>query len=271
MTGDLQRIAEGREAEVFIRGDGLVVKLMRDATDASRVDREIAALRAVADTGLPAPQVHNLVQIDGRPGLVLDRLQGEDLLTYLGRNPLRVDRVALAMARTHAAMHELAAPAQLPDLKDELRLRIENAGPLPDELREPVLAVLASLPTGDRLCHGDFHAGNMLGDPGAPAVIDWADASRGDPTSDMIRTAVLLRVGKPPPGASAVIRGLAPVGGSLLSARYVAHYRRIRDIDDSRFAQWRLVRAAARVGEPIPKEHPALIRIIRRDLRSVPT
>lgn len=269
MADDLQRIAEGREAEVFAWGDGLVVKLMREANDSARIDRELAALRAVADTGLPAPQAHDVVQIDGRPGLVIDRLPGDSMLTHLGRNPLRVDQVAFAMARTHASMHELAAPAQLPDLKDELRLRIEGSAALPDELREPALTVLDSLPKGDRLCHGDFHPGNMLGDPAAPVVIDWADASRGDPIGDMIRTAVLLRLGKPPPGASVVIRGLAPLGGSLLSARYVAHYRRRRDIDDSHFARWRLVRAAARVGEPIPEEHPALIRIIRRDLKSM--
>lgn len=269
MTGNLERIAEGREAEVFVRHDGLVVKLMRKAGDASRVDREAAALRALAAEGLPAPQVHDVVRIDGRPGLVVDRLPGESLLTYLGRNPLIVDRVALSMARAHASMHELAAPAQLPDLNDELRLRIEGAATLPEQLRVTALKVLASLPQGDRLCHGDFHPGNILGDPGAPVVIDWADASRGDPMSDMIRTAVLLRVGKPPPGASALIRVLAPINGSLLSARYVAHYRRCRDIHDSNFTRWRLVRAAAQVGEPIPEEHPALIRIIRRDLSSL--
>lgn len=264
----LERLAEGREAEVFVRSDGLVVKLMREPSHAPRVEREAAALRAIAGAGLDAPQVHELVTIDGRPGLVVDRLPGVSLLDRLGANPLLLDRVARAMAEVHAAMHAVTAPPELPDLKDILRERIETAEPLPAELRPQVLALLASLPDGDRLCHGDLHPGNMLGTTAAPVVIDWGDASRGDPLGDMVRTAVLMRVGEPPPGAPRAIRVLAPVGGSLLSARYVKHYRKLREVDMVDFARWRAVRCAARLAEPIPEEHPRLLKILRRDLAS---
>ena len=40
------RLAEGREAEVFAHGDGVVLKLLRDADRTDRVAREAAALRA---------------------------------------------------------------------------------------------------------------------------------------------------------------------------------------------------------------------------------
>jgi aminoglycoside phosphotransferase (APT) family kinase protein len=258
-------IAQGREAEVFLQPDGTVLKLMRDPAWVDRVEHEAAALRAVASAG-HGIAVHGIVTVDGRPGLVTDRVPGDDLLKQMGRNPFKLDGVAAAMARAHAEMHEVVAPASLPDLKDELRARIERAEPLPDELRAGALEVLAELPAGDRLCHGDLHPGNMMGSLREPVVIDWGDASRGDPLGDVVRTALLLRVGQPPPGAPMFIRVLAPIGRGFMSTRYVAHYRKLRPFDAAAFAPWRLVRAAARLAEHIPAENPALLRIVRRDL-----
>jgi aminoglycoside phosphotransferase (APT) family kinase protein len=267
-VGELERLAEGREAEVFLRGDGLVLKLWREPSYAPRRDREGAALRVLGSAGLPAPRVHEVVTVDGRPGLVVDRVPGISLLDEVGANPLRFERVARAMAEAHAAMHDVVAPADLPRLKDELRDRIDAAEPLPPELRPQVLAVLDALPDGDRLCHGDLHPGNMLGTASGPTVIDWGDASRGDPLGDVVRSTLLMRVGEPPPGAPRLIRLLARGGGSLLSARYVAHYRRQRHVDMTDVARWRTVRAAARLAEPIPEEHPRLLKSLRRDLDS---
>lgn len=252
---------------MFLRPDGLVLKLWREASYSPRVDREAAALEALRAAGLPAPRVHDDVTVDGRRGLVVDRLDGESLLDRLGRNPALLERIARAMASAHARMHGITAPAGLPALKDLLRERVDDlSSPLPTDLRPKVRAVLDSLPDGDRLCHGDLHPGNMLGAASAPVVIDWGEASRGDPLGDMVRSAVLLRVGQPPPGAPRLIRLLAPVGGGIASARYVAHYRKLTGVDTRDFARWRAVRCAARLAEPIPEEHPRLLAILRKDL-----
>lgn len=262
-------LAEGREAEVFLLEDGNVLKLMRDAAWADRVEHEAAALRALRNAGQRAAEVIGTVVVDGRPGLIIERLPGRDLIAQIGANPFKLDRVAAAMGRVHAAMHEVNAPPNLPDVKDQLRERIDRAESLLDELRVPVLRVLDGLPSGDRLCHGDFHPGNILGSLADPVVIDWGDAGRGDPLADVVRTALLLSVGVPPPGAPRVVRLLAPVGGGVLSMRYVRHYRRNRPLDTTLFARWRLVRAAARLAEGIDEENPKLLKIVRKDLAAL--
>ena len=48
-------------------------------------------------------------------------------------------------------------------------------------------------PDGDRLCHGDFHPMNILGDVSQPVIIDWPDARRGDPAADVCRSYLLMR------------------------------------------------------------------------------
>ena len=264
------RLAEGREAEVFAHGDGAVLKLLRDADRTDRVAREAAALRALAAGGYRVPRVLDVVVVDGRPGLVLERVPGDDLLTALGRNPLALRRAARALADAHDAMHDHHGPPELPTVHDVVSGRIAAAEPLPDDLRAAALALLATLPGGDALCHGDMHLGNMLGTWTAPVVIDWGDAARGHPAADVARTALLHRVGEPPPGAPFLVRRLAPVGRRALAALYLARYRRVRPLERDLVERWVVVRAAARLAEPIPAEHPRLLAIVRAGMAAAP-
>ena len=214
-------LAVGREAEVFLQPDGTVLKLMRDPRDQWRVDREAAALEALSAGAPITPELVDVVTVDDRPGIVMKRIEGDDLLVRLGRWPLAVLKAGKTLAEAHAPIHDVIAPSSLPDLNADLRLRIETAEPLSGELRERALAILEGLPQGDRLCHGDLHLGNLIGSWGKPAIIDWGDACRGEPVADVARTELLQRLGSPPPGAALAIRVFAPVGRTALAARYL--------------------------------------------------
>ena len=256
-------LAEGREAEVFLRADGSVLKLLREPDWVFRADREAAALAVLRAQGYPAPELlGRLTDDDGRPGLLLSRIDGDSLLAVLGRRPLAVFAAGRTMGLAHAAMHGCVAPAELPDLRDLLRERIDRAEPLPASHRAAVLALLDDLPGGDRLCHGDMHLGNILGSWKRPVVIDWGDASRGDPTADVARTVLLHRVGVLPPGSATLLRYLAPVGRGIIVARYQATYRRRRPVDAAAMTRWETVWAAARLAEPVPEEYPTLLRLL---------
>jgi aminoglycoside phosphotransferase (APT) family kinase protein len=146
-----------------------------------------------------------------------------------------------------------------------MRQRIVDAEPLPGDLRARALEVLGTLPRGDRLCHGDLHVGNILGPWSAPVVIDWGDP-RGDPAADVARTGLLHRFGALPPGTSLAARALVPVGRRILVSRYLEAYRRRRPVDRQLLERWQIVRAAARLWEPIPEEHPAMLRLLEEGL-----
>jgi aminoglycoside phosphotransferase (APT) family kinase protein len=261
---DWALVGQGREAEVFLRPDGKVVKVVRDPSFAPRLDREIAAIGALRGGGVAAPETHGIVDVDGRAGLVLDRIDGTDLLSRLNANPLRMFRAATVMANEHAAMHECQAPDVLPMLNEELHWRIATTESLPKHLADLALATLDDLPQGDRLCHGDFHLGNILGTWEAPVAIDWGDASRGDPLADVARTRLLHRVGELPPGSSRLLRVFAKVGRGLLVARYLTAYNRLHLIDHPLLDRWEIVRAAARFHEGIEREFPALTQFLEK-------
>lgn len=263
----LVRLAEGREAEVFLREDGNVVKVMRSASQAARVQREAAALQALAGNQHLAPAFREVTEVGGRPALVSERVTGADFLAVLSRQPWLVLGVARSLGRAHAAMHEHSAPGSLPELNTELARHIESARALPPNLASEALARLRTLPSGDRLCHGDYHPANVLGTLKAPVIIDWGDASRGAPVADVARTLLLLRAGELPPETSVPMRALTAVGRGLLTRRYLALYRRSLKHDLARLDDWMFVRVAARFNEEIEVEYPRLTRLLEEASR----
>src|SRR5215210_4707672 len=100
------------------------------------------------------------------------------------------------------------------------------------------MATLEALPDGDRLCHGDFHPGNiLLGDRG-PAVIDWTGATRGDPAGDLARTRLLLQIGAVQEYMPALVRRMQAYGRGAFFRLYLRAYRRTRSIDDNLVDRW---------------------------------
>ena len=245
------------------RSDGSILKLWRTATGRSSVEREAAALLALADHPGLAPPLRGRVEIDGRPGLVIERVVGGGLAAQLRSRPWSVSRTVGALARCHASIHAVPAPRGLPSLKDDLRRRIEASGQVPSDLARTALTLLDALPDGDRLCHGDFHVANILGTVDRPVVIDWPNATCGDPDADVAHTNVLHRFGRPREGTNRLERTVANIGRGVFGSRYLSAYRKIRPLDNDRLARWERVRATARLTTGVPAEREKLIRFLQ--------
>ncbi|HMG28029.1 MAG TPA: aminoglycoside phosphotransferase family protein [Acidimicrobiia bacterium] len=257
-------VGQGREAEILEWDDGTVLRLLRSSESQSRVQREATALRAAAEAGIDVPAVYGTTTVEERAGLIMGRVDGPDLITLMGRRPWMVPRAARIVGATQARMHGVVAPVDLPNLHENVRFKIGAATDLPPELAEFALATLDGLTDGDRLCHGDFHPGNVLLGRDGPAVIDWTDATRGDPAADLARTRLLLSIGAVPEHMPALIRRLHAFGRGTFYRLYLRAYERLRPIDTALVDRWETVRAADRVFEGIPEERSALLEILER-------
>lgn len=260
------KLGAGREADVHAWGDDAVVKLYRPGFLGHRAGA--VALAKLDGRGI-APKLVDTVECDGRTGLVLERLGGLDMLSLLQRQPWRVLGLARALAGTHLAVHEVPAPADLPELRQVLAARIA-AGVLPAHLRDYALRVLDALPTGERLCHGDYHPGNVLVAANRVAVIDWPNAARGVPEADHARTMLLLRRADPLPDTPLASRALITAGRSMFAHRYARAYRDGSPQPLRQTASWLVVHAAARLAEGIEVEQATLIGFLDRAHRRAP-
>lgn len=254
----LTRLGQGRAAEVFALDTARVLKIARDPDDTS-LDREAAALHAAHAAGLPVPAVHDLTTVDRRPALVMDRVRGADMLTDFARRPWTLLTAGARLGRLHARVHTAPATATLPSAKDAITARITDSMELPSSARDRVLATLAALPDGDRLCHFDFHPGNVIVDGKVLTVIDWPGACRGHALADVAATLVALRGGKTTPGTPLVTRLFAPIGRKLLLGGYRRGYG---PVDRELLDRWLVVLSGVRLTYAIAGERETLLRAI---------
>ncbi len=256
------KLGAGREADVYAWGDDAVVKVYRPGFPGHHT--EALVLASLSGLGI-APELVDTLTHDGRTGLVQQRLPGPDMLGVLQRQPWRLLHLARGLAEAHLAVHQVPAPKELPDLRQVVADRIGQAD-LPPRLREHALRVLDNLPDGDRLCHGDYHPGNVLV-ADRLGVIDWPNATRGAPPADHARTMLLLRHADPLPGTSAVSRALMATGRAALARAYARTYRAGYPMSSPQVDRWLVVQTAARLAEGIDGERPTLIRLLDRHRR----
>jgi aminoglycoside phosphotransferase (APT) family kinase protein len=259
-----EKLAEGREAEIFAWDAATVLRLFRDPLAGERAERELAALRAVRRALLLVPEARGRVEVGGRPGVLMERIAGGDLFAGMTDAPWRIGWATRLMAEVHARLHTVAAPPELPPLRERIAERLAASPRVPPGLAAHALELLRELPDGAALCHGDFHPGNVLLSPRGPVVIDWGNATRGDAAGDLGRTTLMLRRGSLPPGTRALIRAGAPLAGGVFGASYRRAYSRLVPVDRARLRRWEIVRAIDRLVEGIPEERDGLLREIER-------
>lgn len=254
-------IARGRTADVYDWDDGHILKLFHNWFPLRDVEYELKIARAVHASGVKSPAVGDLIQVHGRNGLIYERVAGESMLAMFRRRPWLVVRYARIFAELHAQMHEKAFEADVPTLHGRLQYRIEHLDVLPASLKTSLLHALRSQPEADRVCHGDFHPDNLLISGSDANIIDWIDASRGNPLADVARTSVIL-IGAaenaqiPNPLLKLLVKSFHSV--------YLRRYFRLRPGGQAEYRRWLPIVAAARLDEGIKKLEAWLLAQARR-------
>jgi aminoglycoside phosphotransferase (APT) family kinase protein len=179
-------IGAGRTADVYAVGQDRVLRRCRVAHDV-QVEAEIMA--QVAESGFPVPRVYDADGAD----LVMERLDGRDMLADLSSRPSRVRAHARTLAGLHDRLHQLRAPAGLP----------------------------AAGRAGDRVLHLDLHPANVMLTSRGPVVIDWTSARAGAPGAD-VAMAYLIMVTSDTDLVPWPARALAGVIRSILVRDFLA-------------------------------------------------
>ena len=265
---ELRKIAEGLEAEIFAYPYAkTVLRLLRDPEAGVTNQRQAIAMQAARDAGVLVPPVLGVTTVMGRPGIVMQRVEGRDLMAELGRRPWRLFWVARVSGEVHAQLHGVPGPEHIIDLLAKLYREIHDSNLVPAEIKEYALDKLEGLPAGDRLCHGDFYPANLLLSPQGPALIDWTHVARGDPAADVARTLLMVRLGELPPSTPMLVRPIAAFARGILAAAYLRAYRRKRVLDADLVDRWEIPVAAARLAQGIEGERLSLLKLLSRPTR----
>lgn len=258
-------IARGRRSEIIAWGPGKVLKLYEQGWSAAAVAGELEATSRAAQLGIPAPRTYGLVELDGRHGIILERLTGPTMLDALLADHSRCAELGSMLAEIHSAVHAHEVP-EAPSQRQQLRRRINSTrSPLAAGLKQASIAALEELPDGATVCHGDLHGLNIiLSAERGPVIIDWDSPTAGNPVADVGRT-LLIVVSSPrhvPPRDRELVRKLA----SRMARAYLCRYFELRPASRSGrrdLRTWLWINAAARLVEGIADEEAWLINMVR--------
>ena len=238
-------IGKGLTAQVYAWGDGRVLKLFESWRPGAKVEKEFAITRAVHAAGLPAPAVYELVEVEGRKGIVFERVDGRSMFEDVVACPWKLFAAARQLAKLHAQLHAINAPPALPTLREQIAGWIDAARELSATEKEKLWRCLAALPEGDALCHGDFHPANILLSARGPIIIDWSRATRGHPLADVARTSHLFDVADLPEESPHHILWLFKIARAALHRTYLKRYFQLRPGNPGELEAWRPVQKAA--------------------------
>ena len=104
------RIGVGRTAEVYAWGDHQILKLYPAEVPQEWVHHEARIGQIVAQAGVHAPAIGETVGVDGRLGILYERIMGPAMLDALAHQPWRLPSLARQFAQV--GVGQKAGPAQ---------------------------------------------------------------------------------------------------------------------------------------------------------------
>ncbi len=252
-------VAQGRTADIHAwQDDQTVVKLYHDWFLLPWIEGEAERTRELQSLDFPIPKVGELVKVNGRNGLIMERVYGENMLALLRQRPELSADLANRLADMQIQLHGLTDQPDIPLQHPKLIEKIQKATPLSDELKAALLSKLDQMPTGRSVCHGDFHPGNVVvGPDGAGDVaVDWNDCTFGNPLADVARSTILFLGGitgneTPDPTFEQQVRDC--------HEQYLSRYFELRGSGREEYEQWMPIVAGARLSENITALEPWLL------------
>jgi tRNA A-37 threonylcarbamoyl transferase component Bud32 len=179
------KLAEGRDSEIFEHGPDRVLRVARDGRS---LIAEAEIMHYVRSHGYPCPDVYDA----GDGYLLMDRIEGPTMMQRVGEPPFPLRRSGHLLADLHERLHRIPAPPGL------------RMAPL----------------SGDRVVHRDLHPLNVMMTADGPMVIDWANASAGDPAFDVADTWVLFACATAP--MDGIDRVIVPIGRRILLRAFLS-------------------------------------------------
>jgi thiamine kinase-like enzyme len=249
----MELLGRGRTAEVYEWGASSVIKLYFDWCPREWIDREVTVTRLLTERNMPIPKYIDEICLQGRRGLILERISGSSLVRKMMSKPWTIVRFARRFAELHSRIHQLQG-MELPDLRQSVKRAIESDNDIPDDIRKGAIGVLEELPDQDALCHYDFHADQVMVTKSGLVVLDWMTACRGSPAADVARTSVISIFARSPEQSfwKNVMVHLA--GNSFYSTYRRQYVRSNPKITEQQIDKWMIPIAAARLNENIAGE-----------------
>ena len=259
---NMRLFKQGNTAEIYEYSDGKILKLFRADMPAEAVRQEFKKTQEIYQDIKNIPQAYELLNHQGRQGIVYERIDGIDMIKVMLRNLSKIKVYSQKLAQIHRDLHTQKVKLDY-TAKTKLTEDIEAVPDLSIAEKSQIIKYLHTLPDGKSLLHFDFHPGNILLRNNESVVIDWMTACVGDPCADVVRTCLLLEYGELA-HTNMVICKVARVLENYIGKQYLKEYQTLSSISKDDIKKWFLPVAAGRLRERItPHEKQNLLKSVK--------
>lgn len=259
-------LGKGMTAEVYKWGQDKVLKLYKESYHGEWIKQEVTIGRKIYEAGVPSPAVFDMVEVDGRKGILLQRIFGKSMQAILHKEPWRLHSLVQQLAGFQYEIHKYANEG-LPSQKENLSRAIALSSGILGDKAKRIIDFLDTLPEGDSICHGDLYPGNIIVAKDKLVAIDWSGAYRGDPTGDVARTCLIINSPAVQPGIPEIVGNMFAFPKWMIGQLYLNEYKKASKAKVENLDAWMLPMAAARLSSKIPGEEEWLMGIIDERLR----
>lgn len=264
--GDL--LGKGMTAEVYSYGEGKVVKLFNDRFSNEWVKHEAEIGRKIHEAGVPSPAVFDTVEIEGRQGIIFERIDGKTMTSTLMKHPWLFSSFVQQLAEFQHNIHKHSAEG-IPSQKEKFTRAITVSSEILGDKVHKIMEYLEGLPEGDSICHGDLYLSNIMISKDRFVVIDWSSAYRGDPAGDVARTCLIINSPAVLPGTPDILASMSIFPKKLTYMSYINEYLKAAKIKYKDIDAWMLPVAAVKLKDRIPGEEKWLMKIINERLEQI--
>ena len=150
------------------------------------VEQAYQRQKFVHDAGLPVPAVFGIRRVsETETALEMEYIEGKPLVAmYEGKGEEKLAEAQQMMVKLQCQMYAVDA-GHLPELTGMYAQEITASCYLTAHQKEALMALMKRQDKGKTsLCHGDIHPYNIMFRGEKYWIIDWEDASKGDPAAD---------------------------------------------------------------------------------------
>ncbi|MBR1671905.1 MAG: STAS domain-containing protein [Fretibacterium sp.] len=184
---EVQKMGYSGNITVYRMGDDTLLKVYSDGTSLDAIEQERKYAHAAFLSGVPTLIAYDIVTYKGQYGMLYELVKATTVASLMEGAPWKMEQYAVEMGKLLKTIHTARPePGSLPKTSAVYEAWAYRMGSwLYSQEIEKLCRLIHTIPEGDTIVYGNFHARNVFIQHNEPLLINMAGISCGNPIYDL--------------------------------------------------------------------------------------